>query len=111
MTGKGLEQLVEEAKAGSRQALEQVLENIQENVYGLSLRMLWHPEDARDASQEILIRVMTHLGDFRGDSAFRTWVYRVSGKLSSRCPEESPGSPRVLVREVQPRAGRKSRVP
>lgn len=78
MTGKSLEQLVEEAKAGSRQALEQVLEGIQENVYGLSLRMLWHPEDAQDASQEILIRVMTHLGGFRGDSVFRTWVYRVA---------------------------------
>jgi DNA-directed RNA polymerase specialized sigma24 family protein len=28
--------------------------------------MLWHPEDARDASQEILIRIMTHLASFRG---------------------------------------------
>jgi len=42
------------------------------------LRFLWHPEDARDATQEILIRVITHLGGFRFESAFTTWVYRVS---------------------------------
>lgn len=33
---------------------------------GLALRMLWHPEDARDAAQEILLRVVTHLATFRG---------------------------------------------
>ena len=73
-----LEQAAREARAGSRDALERVLVAIQGNVYGLCVRMLWHPEDARDASQEILIRVMTHLGDFRGESAFGTWVYRVA---------------------------------
>ena len=36
------------------------------------------PADAEDATQEILIRIVTHLGSFRGDSAFTTWVYRVA---------------------------------
>jgi RNA polymerase sigma factor (sigma-70 family) len=40
--------------------------------------MLWHPEDAKDATQEILIRVVTNLGDFRGGSAFTTWVYQIA---------------------------------
>ena len=78
MKDESLEQSAEDARAGSREALERVLEAIQGKVYGLCVRMLWHPEDARDASQEILIRVMTHLGDFRGGSAFGTWVYRVA---------------------------------
>lgn len=78
MKDQSLEQAVEAARAGSREALETVLSAIQGRVYGLCVRMLWHPEDARDASQEILIRVMTHLGDFRGGSAFGTWVYRVA---------------------------------
>src|SRR6266568_4146017 len=34
-------------------------------LYGLALRMLWHPEDARDATQEILIRIVTGRGRFR----------------------------------------------
>src|SRR5258708_5408305 len=70
--------LVRSAAAGDREALESLVEGIQDRVYGLALRMLWHPEDARDATQEILLRVVTHLSSFRGDSAFLTWVYRVA---------------------------------
>jgi RNA polymerase sigma factor (sigma-70 family) len=73
-----LEQLVALAQAGNSEALEQLVERIQGQIYGLALRMLWHPEDARDATQEILIRVITHLGSFRGESQFTTWVYRVA---------------------------------
>ncbi len=69
---------MERAQAGDREALEQVVEQIQDKVYGLALRMLWHTEDARDATQEILIRVVTRLGSFRGESKFTTWVYRVA---------------------------------
>jgi RNA polymerase sigma factor (sigma-70 family) len=73
-----LDQLVEKARAGNKSALEQIIEQIQGKVYNLALRMLWHPEDARDATQEVLIRVITHLGTFHGESAFMTWVYRVA---------------------------------
>jgi RNA polymerase sigma factor (sigma-70 family) len=78
-----LEQLARLAQAGNREALEQLVERIQDKVYGLALRMLWHPEDARDAAQEILIRVITHLGSFRGESRFTTWVYRVAANYLS----------------------------
>ena len=73
-----LEDLVERARGGDRQSLERIAEEVQRPVYNLALRMLWHPEDARDATQEILIRVITHLGSFRGDSRFLTWVFRVA---------------------------------
>src|SRR5688572_27185757 len=74
----GLDALVERAKAGDREALEAVVAAIQDRVYNLAIRMLWHPADAEDATQEILVRVVTHLGGFRGESAFTTWVYRVA---------------------------------
>jgi DNA-directed RNA polymerase specialized sigma24 family protein len=45
--------------------------------------MLWHPEDARDATQEILTRVITHLGGFRRESAFMTWTYRIAANYLS----------------------------
>jgi RNA polymerase sigma factor (sigma-70 family) len=73
-----LEETVARAAAGDQAALETVIERIQPRIYGLAVRMLWHPEDARDAAQEILIRIITHLGDFRGESAFMTWAYRVA---------------------------------
>jgi DNA-directed RNA polymerase specialized sigma24 family protein len=40
--------------------------------------MLWHPDDAEDATREILSRIITKLATFRGDSAFRTWSFRVA---------------------------------
>lgn len=73
-----LEGLVLRARAGDRESLERVIDDIQRPVYNLALRMLWHPDDARDATQEILIRVITHLSAFRGDSRFLTWVFRVA---------------------------------
>lgn len=75
---QGLQLEVARAKAGDRNALESVVRAVQQDVYGVALRFLWHPQDAEDATQEILIRVITGLGGFRGDSGFRTWVYRIA---------------------------------
>jgi RNA polymerase sigma factor (sigma-70 family) len=76
--GHELQRWVREAQEGDRDALERVVRSIQDDVYGLALRFLWHPQDAEDATQDILVRVVTRLAGFRGDSAFRTWVYRIA---------------------------------
>jgi len=70
--------LVEQARDGNREALEQLVTKIQDRVYGLAIRMLSHPADAEDAAQEILIKIVTHLGEFRGESSFTSWVYRIA---------------------------------
>src|SRR6476469_10004830 len=76
--GPTLETLVEQDKEGSKTALEAIILGIQDQVYNLALRMLWHPADAEDATQEILIKVLTQLSQFRQESAFTTWVYRIA---------------------------------
>ena len=73
-----IETLVARAQEGDRAALEAVIAGVRDRIYHLALRMLWHPADAEDATQEILVRLITHLGSFRGESAFSTWVYRVA---------------------------------
>lgn len=73
-----LEAAVVRAQAGDRAALETVVRAIQRDVLTLARRFLWHPQDAEDAAQEILVRIVTRIASFRGDSAFRTWVYRVA---------------------------------
>nr|WP_299383405.1 RNA polymerase sigma factor [Allomuricauda sp.] len=70
--------LIEKANSGDRNALELILNEIKDMVYNLSLKMLLFPEDAKDATQEILIKVITHLGTFQFHSKFKTWVYRVA---------------------------------
>ena len=78
MTDLPLETLAARAKTGDRDALEALVAAIRHDVYNLALRMLWHPDDAEDATQEILLRIVTKLATFRGDSAFRTWSFRVA---------------------------------
>jgi RNA polymerase sigma factor (sigma-70 family) len=66
------------ARDGDKVALERLLAAVQDNVHRLALRMTGCPDDALDATQEILVRVMTRLSTFRGEAAFRTWVHRVA---------------------------------
>lgn len=73
-----LEDLVQQALHGSKKALEALIEQIQHKIYSLSLRMLWHPSDAEDATQEILVKIITHLDSFRGESSFTTWYFRIA---------------------------------
>ncbi len=70
--------IIKNAIQGDRQALEGLIVSVQDLVYNLALKMLLFPEDAKDASQEILIRVITHLSTFKGKSSFKTWVYRIA---------------------------------
>ena len=70
--------LIGQATAGDKAALETVLASIQDLVFNLSLRMLGTFHDAEDASQNILLKVMTHLSSFKGESAFTTWVFRIA---------------------------------
>lgn len=72
------QQLVNRARAGSRDALENLIAGVQDKVFGLAMRMLANPQDAEDATQEVIIRVITHLSQFRGESAFSSWVFRIA---------------------------------
>ncbi len=73
-----LESLVERARAGDADALEAVVRAVQDRVFHLSLRFLADHEAAREATQEILTRVVTKLSTFEGRSAFTTWVHRIA---------------------------------
>ncbi len=73
-----LEEHAEAAARGERASLEAVVLAIQDDIYGLCMRMLGNPADAGDATQEILIKVITQIGSFRGESALRTWVWTIA---------------------------------
>jgi RNA polymerase sigma factor (sigma-70 family) len=73
-----LEDDVRRATGGDRAALERLVRAIQGDIYGLALRMSCNREDAEDATQEILIRIVTRLSQFDFRSRLRTWAYRVA---------------------------------
>ena len=77
-TNEEIQTLVDQAVAGDRGALEKLVANVQDIVFNMSLRMLGTFEDAEDATQDILLKMITHLSSFRGDSAFKTWVFSIA---------------------------------
>ena len=71
-------ELMELGISGDKKALESLLTGVQDMVFNLSLRMLGNIQDAEDATQEIIIKVMTHLSAFRKESSLSTWVFRIA---------------------------------
>jgi RNA polymerase sigma factor (sigma-70 family) len=72
------QELVASAQSGNRQALELLVVRHQAWVYNIAVRMLLWTEAAEDATQDILIKMIAGLEAFRGDSRFRTWLYRIA---------------------------------
>ena len=70
--------LVARAASGDREALHELVQRHQAWIYNIAVRMLAHPQDAEDATQEILIKALTRLSSFEGRSRFRTWLYRIA---------------------------------
>ena len=77
-TNEELQTMAKKATAGDREALEVLVAGVQDMVFNLSLRMLGTFADAEDATQDILLKMITHLSTFRGESAFTTWVFRIA---------------------------------
>ncbi len=70
--------LVEKALDGDRQAIEDLILEVKDTIFNLSLRMLGNVHDAEDTTQETIIKVITKLSTFRNESKFSTWVYKIS---------------------------------
>ncbi len=70
--------LAERAARGDRGALEQLLERNADRIHAVCRRLVSHPEDALDATQEAMIAVAKGIRRFDGRAAFTTWMYRVA---------------------------------
>jgi RNA polymerase sigma factor (sigma-70 family) len=70
--------LVTEALNGNKKSLENLIKRYQDYVYNISLRLFLDPDDALDATQEVLIKVVTKLQSFKQASKFSTWLYRIA---------------------------------
>jgi RNA polymerase sigma factor (sigma-70 family) len=70
--------LVERAKNGDRSALEKLVLRHQAWIYNVAVRMVFHPQDAEEVTQEVLVKFITKLSTFNGESRFRTWLYRIA---------------------------------
>lgn len=71
-------ELIQKCLNGDKKSLEKLIDSVQNLVYNLSLRFLLDRMDAEDATQEILVKLVTNLSKFKGQSTFKTWAYRVA---------------------------------
>jgi RNA polymerase sigma-70 factor (ECF subfamily) len=69
--------LVERCKTGEESACAELVATHQRMVFGLALHLLGNRDEALDLSQEVFLRVFRTIGGFRGQSALRTWIYRI----------------------------------
>jgi RNA polymerase sigma factor (sigma-70 family) len=66
------------ARQGSKSALENLVKKHQHYIYNVALKFALSPFDAEDITQEVLIKMITNLASFKGESNFRTWLYRIT---------------------------------
>jgi RNA polymerase sigma-70 factor, ECF subfamily len=71
-------ELLTRAQAGDIAAFEQLVKENQDKVYGVALRIVRSPADAAEIAQETFLSAYQHLGEFRGEAAFGSWVHRIA---------------------------------
>ena len=71
-------ELVRKAQAGDMAAYDQLMRKYQERIYATVYHMTSNHEDANDLAQETFVKAYSALKNFKGDSSFFTWVYRIA---------------------------------
>ena len=106
-------ELVLQCRAGNREAFTVLVLRHQKTVYNVALRVLGHPEDARDATQSVFLKVFEHLDSFDPRHRFFSWVYRIAlneainrrsrrqqpTELTGEEPDQVPGPEAVVAGE------------
>lgn len=70
--------LREKALAGDRNALGELIENHRDFIFNVVWKIVLNPADAEDITQDVIVKIITNLSSFRGESNFRTWLYRIA---------------------------------
>jgi RNA polymerase sigma-70 factor (ECF subfamily) len=73
--------LIREAQKGNRGAFDTLVRRYDQSVLRLALHMLGNEQDAQDVHQEAFIKAYRHLGNFRFECSFYTWLYRIVTNL------------------------------
>lgn len=71
-------EIIEQLKLKNNEAFKTVVDTWQDMVYNTVLSIVQNAEDAEDVSQEVFIQVYESVKNFKGDSKFSTWIYRIA---------------------------------
>ena len=73
--------LIEKSIQGDSESFEKLIFSCEKKVYNIALKMLGNEADAYDAAQDTFIKVYKNLENFKGNSSFSTWVYRIASNV------------------------------
>ena len=71
-------QLIARLKAGDESAVQELAERYTPRIFQLAMRHMKNREDAEEVTQDVLVKVYRKVGEFRGDSALSSWIYRIT---------------------------------
>ncbi|MCC6620712.1 MAG: sigma-70 family RNA polymerase sigma factor [Deltaproteobacteria bacterium] len=88
--------LVDKARRGDAQALQNLLVAEEPRLYAFGLRMCGDPEDARDVMQDTMLAVAKNIGSFRGEASLSTWMFQLARHACQRHRRRPSGAPPAL---------------
>jgi len=95
--------LIEKAKDGDEAAFEEIMVRYQRRVINTAWRMLGNKEDARDAAQDVFLRVFKYLKSFRSSEDFDGWLYRI---IVNACRDIARKRPPLATASCETQPGR-----
>jgi len=87
--------LVALAKSGNYDAFERLVNRHERRLFWLAMRILAQRQDAEDVVQTTFLKVLEHLGSFRGDASFKTWISRILTNNALRLLAKRKGLPSI----------------
>jgi len=70
--------LIDQSLAGDAQAFETLLGRYMQGIFSVCFRICQEVDDANDITQDVCMKIMKHLGSFKRESEFKTWIYRIA---------------------------------
>lgn len=99
-------ELVERAKLGDVEAFEELTNRYERRIYTLAMRVLGNQHDAEDVTQQTFLSALEHLADFRGDSSFATWLFRIATNAALKILRKRRGLNTIsLEQSTEPQEG------
>lgn len=97
-------ELVERFARGERSAFDELVKRHERAIFLYAYRTLRHVEDARDVAQRTFVQAFSAIGRFRGDSEFRTWIFRIAINLSQSALRSRGRAQRFAAESAPPEA-------
>lgn len=95
------QELVRAAQAGDTGAFEELVRRHADRLHAVVRRLVDHPDEAEEITQEAFLRAWRSIGGFKGEAAFSTWLYRIAVNEAHRRRERRPGPLRETSIEDQ----------